>query len=1372
MTEENIMDPNAGVSNNGETSKVDVFDIDGTQLPSIEIEKALNLVKTFSAKVKEGKSNAIELSDEIHDELGFAVQRGWRDDHLSTVQPWSFFPTDKKRDLLLSFDTLREIYRRSSHVRPCIDSITKEIAHLPIKIEGPGEKAVREFIENPNISKETWPTFLQSFLTDLLTLDQAVIEKVRTLNGRIREIWVRDATQFVPIPDHSRTFVNYYEQRLTDTVGRVKKRIPHSVDDIIWISQFPRSYSFYGTPIIETIVHETAALLFSSKSIARTFIDDEIPSGMLWLERIGKTAYARAKAQFESTRGEEGKKLLNVIDNVGNAGWIPFTRPFREMQLAELNIIIQDIVLKNFGVSSMDIGSAEGLTRASADRLWKTGRSKLFKPLVNLITVKLNAELIPEIAPNTKIKFVLEPPVDAATAKELSDAGLITKNEAREALGFDRVDGGDKLAVRVGNQYLVLDENFQGTSQNNLSQPPNQQDQETVSKGEHEHPHPEGEGLHLHEGLLRPSGGHGHEDVDGSHTHVTGEEADGAHADAGDGAHKHKAEPYSETPPDDLTERFMDMDEQYKEWSREFEEEPFEVERQTFDLEGLEARFNNIWREYLGDLEIEWEQIEKDLTRRFSTEIRNPPVYKVDPMTGQPKLIKGARPLLDEKVLVDIEKRMMVHSNKHMKRAISLGRTFGKVRLGKDLLKSGDIAVISDEHLTKTSLYWREVFSRDLHEKIAKLKATTSKANLAVQRSILKETLKLFAAKRLRRAAHGLTNASADTSVLTALRGKTDVRWRLTDGCEHCDDCNSLSVGGVGGDGIYSMENLDFLPGDQRLECSGNCCCWLDHVKPKEHRGSSGVINPVDLISAAPEMFIGTRMAREIFVGTRRATTTEIDAVKEVLARYGDTRVWRLHDQSKNKIGVGVYRRIREGTNSPFAFDPNTNTIGIQEKYLKTLTNRRLNSKAADTLDIGIPHEFVHHVTLQPANRIKTDLLGKALLKAFKKGDIPLFSHAWRQTVRNSKIVTTLKASELKKLLPVNLGSEVAAMVLEKNFATRAQLIKYLKTERFVVGKITANNNLVVSSRIPTDVELHRIIDLVEDVFLGRRQVTPVRIPSRTPLKPKKPITPFSKPFEEPSLVTRTVKDTNKLLEDKAFKEAAFHDSKDSLFVTNEDVNLFRKFFPSRQEGIKKAIIKAGGTSQDFKALDKVLTRWVDDASSEGGAILKDFVDRHGFASPTIFHTKFIGSNRSLLKELVTDVAEKALKELKVKFDVTDMDSLLLIAHGHTKAILKRKFPKGKITLYRSVNKKYFDNLGISVEDALKLENTTDNSISSWTSHEGVGSSFGRYLLKTEVSIDDIFLSHEAGLFEGMPSEYILFGKPRKVKIVDIREGF
>ncbi len=127
-----------------------VVDYDDVEI-GMNFSDALQLVKTHSAEVVDDKT--IRLSEDLYDSSGFNVKRGWRDDHANNQQAWSYSSQNLQRDFLLSFDTLRELYRRSAHIRPAVDSIVKEIAHLPIRVEGRGAKKVEQFIERPNISK-------------------------------------------------------------------------------------------------------------------------------------------------------------------------------------------------------------------------------------------------------------------------------------------------------------------------------------------------------------------------------------------------------------------------------------------------------------------------------------------------------------------------------------------------------------------------------------------------------------------------------------------------------------------------------------------------------------------------------------------------------------------------------------------------------------------------------------------------------------------------------------------------------------------------------------------------------------------------------------------------------------------------------------------------------------------------------------------------------------------------------------------------------------------------------------------------------------------------------------------------------------------
>ena len=101
------------------------------------------------------------------------------------------------------------------------------------------------------------------------------------------------------------------------------------------------TYTYLTLPIIETIVNEISLILLATKSIAWAFMNDEIPTGLLHLGSIGAEALERAKQSFQETRGiAYGGTKLKVVDNVDQVEWIPFQRPFREMQLAQLLPII------------------------------------------------------------------------------------------------------------------------------------------------------------------------------------------------------------------------------------------------------------------------------------------------------------------------------------------------------------------------------------------------------------------------------------------------------------------------------------------------------------------------------------------------------------------------------------------------------------------------------------------------------------------------------------------------------------------------------------------------------------------------------------------------------------------------------------------------------------------------------------------------------------------------------------------------------------------------------------------------------------------------------------------------------------------------
>jgi hypothetical protein len=276
------------------------------------------------------------------------------------------------------------------------------------------------------------------------------------------ELFARDAATFTVSTDPTNSYVTGFEQRLPirDKNGLHTRyelrRFPPQ--DIVWIVLNPGTDTQYGYPIIETIVNEVSALLFSMKSIARYFTHDEIPPGILVFGRLGKEAFDRAKEWFRSRRGEEGKRELPMFWDVESASYIPFQRPFREMQLAELSAQIERIVFRNFGVTSLEMGMTQDVNRATSFSLERLSHSKLIAPLREMLSFFITQDIIWELHPGLQFKFSIgsygDMPQIAASLVTLAGGPIISVNEAREEIGKESLEGFDFMTVHSGGQMV------------------------------------------------------------------------------------------------------------------------------------------------------------------------------------------------------------------------------------------------------------------------------------------------------------------------------------------------------------------------------------------------------------------------------------------------------------------------------------------------------------------------------------------------------------------------------------------------------------------------------------------------------------------------------------------------------------------------------------------------------------------------------------------------------------------------------------------------------------------------------------------------------------------------------------------------------
>jgi len=372
--------------------------------------------------------------------------------------------------------TLRQMYKYTSVVRSCVDGIVRIITSLPWTITyiaaetnsgftpSAAQRERREeliaFLKKPNVNPETSRSFWSKFLEDLLVLDIASIEKVYNIpKSKILELVVRDASTI--IPRLTREGVLYrYDQVLS---GGERSTVKFTPDEMIFSILNPTSYSYVGTPILESIVNETAAVLYSTKYIANSFTDDEIPPGILHLGHIGTKAYERLKDSFETERGEHSRNKMKVVDNVDIVEWIELTRKEMEKELSALIGAVERIIIRSFGWAISEMGTIQDINRSTA-QVQERAPSRLLVPCAKIIAEVINEDLLATLGDQETFKFQWMLPrwgdvnKMALADKNYIASGVKTINDVRKLEGLDPIPGGDIPFIIVGNEIIPVDQ--------------------------------------------------------------------------------------------------------------------------------------------------------------------------------------------------------------------------------------------------------------------------------------------------------------------------------------------------------------------------------------------------------------------------------------------------------------------------------------------------------------------------------------------------------------------------------------------------------------------------------------------------------------------------------------------------------------------------------------------------------------------------------------------------------------------------------------------------------------------------------------------------------------------------------------------------
>lgn len=298
---------------------------------------------------------------------------------------------------------------------------------------------LRDLFDRPNPLVESFRSWVEPIIEDVLVLDAGVIEKERTFGGgvaalhsvdgakvKVSALWDGDPDEprywWVPVPQYEVPFTN---------------------DDMIYIMANPRTYSVLGLSPLETLKQtidaELSGALYNQRQVTQA-----APDGML---DLGEGARPEKVEEFRSYWLHEvaGRGAMAFIGGTKGAKFVPFRASNRDMQYSEwLEYLVRKICAV-YLISPQDVGLTFDINRSEGQVQQEMTEDQGLRPLLALIQDYFTREVVwdqsfggPEN--NLAFRFTrlnIKESMSKASINKLALAGMPWKsvNEAREDEG-------------------------------------------------------------------------------------------------------------------------------------------------------------------------------------------------------------------------------------------------------------------------------------------------------------------------------------------------------------------------------------------------------------------------------------------------------------------------------------------------------------------------------------------------------------------------------------------------------------------------------------------------------------------------------------------------------------------------------------------------------------------------------------------------------------------------------------------------------------------------------------------------------------------------------------------------------------------------
>jgi phage portal protein BeeE len=322
-------------------------------------------------------------------------------------------------------------------------------------------QAIKRMFQTPNPQNDSYRTFIEPIIEDLLTLDAGCVEKVRNLTGELVEMWpvnaewVRVNAMWEGDPRSARYF--WYPDGY-----REKARWRN--DDFVYMMANPRTDSPVGLPPLETLRAAVEAEL-AAHEYNRRQVENAAPDGIINLgEGFTEKQVDRFREYFESEVA--GRGPLGFLGGTKDPGFIKFRDSNRDQQFLEWQIYLVRKIAVVYGVTPQDLGVTFDVNRSTSEIQLQVSEDRGLRPLMSLIQEYLTEEVVWDDSfggPDNNLAFrftalnLKESTAKAAILeKALAGVPWRTINEARIEEGREQIEGGDRLIMETPQGALDI----------------------------------------------------------------------------------------------------------------------------------------------------------------------------------------------------------------------------------------------------------------------------------------------------------------------------------------------------------------------------------------------------------------------------------------------------------------------------------------------------------------------------------------------------------------------------------------------------------------------------------------------------------------------------------------------------------------------------------------------------------------------------------------------------------------------------------------------------------------------------------------------------------------------------------------------------